>query len=284
MRRWRRHLLIAVVFIACSGCAWAQCPLSAATLEGTYLHTFQGNGYVPFPKDPLPSAAGALFVAAGQTTFDGAGQVVWRDSASLGGLPILNREFAGHYEIDTATCLGIISAPGFGEVARIVASPDGNEVLFLNSFHGTTVTGLFRQVSSGDCSQNSFAGSYRSLVAGALYKAGTTVHSNGPSRAFAGVGRLVLTTDVGGSGIFEWTSTDSTGGKIEHRILRGTHELDFTRCRALAQASEECVDGSCTSLPAGSWGAQFTASPEGDELVYVNTTTNVTVAGRLTRQ
>lgn len=278
MRRWQRAFLITVVFVLCSGPVWAQCPMETATLDGTYLHTFQGNGYVPVPKDPLPSAAGAPFVAAGQTMFDGDGQGVWHDSASLGGLPILNREVPFNYELN-ADCRGVITSPLIGEVARIVAAPDGSEVLFINSFHGTTVTGLFRKVDSGDCSPDSFSGKYRSLVSGAVFKGGSTVLTVGPSRAFAGVGVLEIT-----NGTFEWTSTDSTGGKIEHRIVRGTHQLDLPTCRALAQATEECLNGSCTPVPAGSWTAQFTASPDGDALVYVNTTTNITVAGRLTRQ
>lgn len=266
--------------------AWAanECPQGQSTVSGTYLHTFNGDGYLIGPKGPMPAATGALFVAAGQTVFDGVSQIVWRDSSSLGGLSILDREFVGTYVIDPQTCLGVISTAGFGEVARIIASPNGDEVFFLNSFPGVTITGIFRRVPTGSCSPGSFTGSYRSLVEGALYKGGATVNNNAPSERFAGVGRLVVTTSAGGSGTFEWSTTDSTGGKIEQRTLRGTHAFDFARCRALAQVTEECVDGSCKSVPAGSSTGRFTASPIGDQLVYVSTTTNVTVFGRLTRQ
>ncbi len=280
----RLGICVAVV-CSISSSAWAvECPLGNETLVGSYLHTFQGNGYLIGPTSPLPSASAASFVSAGHSFFDGAGHFEWRDSASLGGLPILDRVLQANYQIDPATCLGTYFDAVFGEFVRFVAARDGSGAHVMNSFNGVKIVGTIRKVPSGACSATSFDGSYRSIVDGNRYKGGAGINTNGPSLGFAGVGRLVADTTGMGGGIFEWSTTDSNAGRIEQRTLRGTHNLDFASCIVYASAHEECVDGSCRGLPPGAWTGRFTASPLGDHVVFLNTTVNVTVNGLLERQ
>jgi hypothetical protein len=261
----------------------AEC--SNLTLSGKYLHTFNGFGYQP-PQHSQTTALSGAFVAAGVTEFDAVtGSFTWRDDASLGGLILAKRELQGAYHLDPMTCVVALTAPGILDpFAELVVSPDGKELYFLNTFNSVRITGIFHQRAMGDCSALSMTGTYRSLLDGYEYRGSAPIGRTAAGRAFGQIGRLAIKTEMDGSGTFEWRETTSIGGEIQRRVLRGTHVLTFSDCRASASIQTVCIAGSCSNLPVGSSTASFAVSPGGDEMVFVNTTAGTAVNGRLYKQ
>src|SRR5262245_40078494 len=118
-------ITILMLTFVCAAQAADKCPDGLGTLNGSYLHTFDGFGY-HIEKTSVTSAS-AAFVAAGRTTFDGAGNLEATDTASLGGL-IFDRAVTGVYTLDKATCLGTVTVGAGSPTAQIVAAPNGSEM------------------------------------------------------------------------------------------------------------------------------------------------------------
>lgn len=137
-------LLIKALFIGVLSIAalYAEPACSLQTVRGTYAFATSGNAVI--------NQQIYFFAATGRLKADGAGKLTAKDTSSTNG-EIQRRAYSGSYVV-AADCTGSIKFVVGDQEANfdIVMSPDGKELLFIQTDHGIVSSGTARLHSLPD--------------------------------------------------------------------------------------------------------------------------------------